>query len=131
MPAITLSFVNVPAAGQAQKDVPVNVPTSEAFYSFTREFLPWGAVNNGMAALPYRVLEDMIAGLHVQRVMKGALEGEGTLSTAFDLVFLGKVIGRLIELGLFEDWSTLGWLDLKSKIWGRLSKFLLSPIELR
>ena len=52
MPAITLSFVNVPAAGQAQKDVPVNVPTSEAFYSFTREFLPWGAVNNGMAALP-------------------------------------------------------------------------------
>ena len=64
-----------------------------------------------MAALPYRDFEDMIAGMFVTRAMQGVLENEGTLTTAFDLAFLGKVIGRLIDLGLFDEWSKPAWLD--------------------
>ena len=67
-----------------------------------------------MAALPYRDFEDMIAGMFVTRAMQGVLENEGTLTTAFDLAFLGKVIGRLIDLGLFDEWSKPAWLDLRT-----------------
>ena len=58
MPAITLTFENAPASGQAHKDVPVQALTSEPFYQHTRDVLSWGPVNNGMATLPYRDFED-------------------------------------------------------------------------
>jgi len=82
----------------------------EAFFQNTREFLPWD-INNGTATLPYLAFEKFLDLVGVPRVLEHVLVSESVLTTSFELPFIAQVLGRLIDLGLFEGWPKHEWLD--------------------
>ena len=108
MTTITLAFEHAPASGQATKELPVRVNMDEAFFKNTREFLPWD-ISDGTATLPYLAFEKFLDLVGVPRVLEHVLVSESVLTTSFELPFIAQVLGRLIDLGLFEGWPKDEW----------------------